>query len=116
MKYVAQASKNTSVLPDKLKDVRTSDDMKAVLRIVAEKEDFARQLAKGILGSTDAAGVNNAFAAIAEAAATAGVQDPEELLRIKLDQQVRKYVGEAILRIGDIKSTFKTAANAATST
>jgi hypothetical protein len=42
MKYVAEASKNTSVLPDLLQDVRTSDDMRSVLRIVAENEELAR--------------------------------------------------------------------------
>jgi hypothetical protein len=44
MKYVAQASKNTSALPELLKDARTTDDMKAVLRIIGEEgnEEFAR--------------------------------------------------------------------------
>jgi hypothetical protein len=46
MKYVKQASKNTSKLPKLLEDARTTDDMKAVLRIVSEEgnEDLARKL------------------------------------------------------------------------
>jgi hypothetical protein len=44
MKYVAQASKNTSALPDLLKDARTTEDMKSVLRIISEEgnEELAR--------------------------------------------------------------------------
>jgi hypothetical protein len=44
MKYVAQATKNTSPLPALLANSKTSDDMKAVLRIVSEEgnEDLAR--------------------------------------------------------------------------
>lgn len=44
MKYVAQASKNTSPLPDLLAESATTEDMKAVLRIIGEEgnEDLAR--------------------------------------------------------------------------
>jgi hypothetical protein len=53
MKYVAQASKNTSPLPDLLKDSRTTDDIKAVLRIVSTEgnEEYALKLARKILAS-----------------------------------------------------------------
>lgn len=44
MKYVAQASKNTSPLPELLAESKTTDDIKEVLRIVADEgnEDLAR--------------------------------------------------------------------------
>jgi len=114
MKYVAQASKNTSPLPALLVDSNTTDDMKAVLRMVADPEnaDLARALAKAILSSTTAGEVAAAFAAAAEAAASAGVQDPEELLKIKLDAQVNKFVGSAALSLGDVVSTFMNEAGA----
>jgi hypothetical protein len=44
MKYVAQATKNTSTLPQVLSEARTSDEMESVLRIIREEgnEDLAR--------------------------------------------------------------------------
>jgi hypothetical protein len=44
MKYVAQATKNTSTLPEVLSEARTSDEMESVLRIIREEgnEDLAR--------------------------------------------------------------------------
>lgn len=47
MKYVAQASKNTSPLPDLLAESKTTKDIKDVLALVADPENgaLARQLA-----------------------------------------------------------------------
>jgi len=44
MKYVGQASKNTSPLPELLAESKTTDDIKEVLRIIADEgnEDLAR--------------------------------------------------------------------------
>jgi hypothetical protein len=117
MKYVGQASKNTSPLPELLAESKTTEDIKAVLRIVSEEgnEDLARQLAKEILASTTAEGVGNAFSKIAEAAASAGVQDPEELLNIKLNALAKKFVANADLNLGGVKSAFIKAAREANS-
>jgi hypothetical protein len=68
MKYVVEASKNTSPLPGLLADAKTTDDMTAVLRMVADpaNKDLARALAAGILASETAAGVGAVFSLIAE--------------------------------------------------
>lgn len=117
MKYVAEASKNTSPLPDLLAESSSTDEITRVLRIVAEEgnEDYARQLAQAILASETAEGVNNAFASIAEQAESAGVQDPEELLRIKLNSTASRFVGEVGMRLGAIKKTFNDESTRATS-
>lgn len=106
MKYVALASKNTSPLPALLEDARTTDDILSVLRIIKEDKDLARSLSKTILASTKAEEVANAFADIAEKAATAGIEDPELILFAKLDSQVKKFVMNADLQLSDVKSIF----------
>jgi hypothetical protein len=116
MKLVATASKNTSTLPNALKESRTSDTMKAVLRIVESDKNLARKLAKEILASTNANDVANAFSSIKEIADSAGVQDPEELLKLKLVAMANKFIARADLAIGGIKLTFSDAAEAANST
>jgi cell pole-organizing protein PopZ len=118
MKYVAQATKNTSKLPGILGEAATSDDMKQVLEKIREKDDedqyvnldMARELSKNILASTSADQVADAFNAIFEKIASAGKTDPEELLQIKLTSQVNKFVTRAGLRFGEIKAEFITAA------
>jgi cell pole-organizing protein PopZ len=118
MKYVAQATKNTSKLPGILAEAATSDDMKTVLEKIREKDDedqyvnldMARELSKNILASTSADQVADAFNAIFERIATTGKTDPEELLQIKLTSQVGKFVTRAGLRFGEIKAEFITAA------
>lgn len=47
-------------------------------------------------------------------AAQAGVQDPEELLQIKLQGNVNKFVNRAQLRFGEIKAVYIEEADAAT--
>jgi hypothetical protein len=108
MKYVAQASKNTSPLPALLTEARTNDDMKTVLRIIGEpgNEDYARRLARKILASEDATQVGDAFADIYSQTQSAGVQDPEVLLKMKLEALTKKFILQADLRLGEIKSSF----------
>jgi hypothetical protein len=97
MKYLGEATKNTSPLPALLSEARTSEEMDKVLRIIKEEgnEDIARRLSKAILESNTADDVADAFGKIAEEAASAGVQDPEELLKIKLDSSAKKFVTKA---------------------
>jgi hypothetical protein len=65
MTYVNEATENTSPLPDLLKDATETDEMKSVLRIVKDNEDYAQDLAKAILKSKTAEEVGAAFADIA---------------------------------------------------
>lgn len=73
MKYVERASKGTSTLPELLADAKTTDEIRSVLRIVAEDKKLARALAQAILAATSAGEVSAAFIDIAQKAATAGV-------------------------------------------
>lgn len=95
MDEVRFASKGTSPLPDMLEGARTSDEVRSVLRIVAQDAKLARALAKGVLAATNADEVSKAFNDIAFLAATSGVQDPEVILKAKLDSIVTGLVSKA---------------------
>jgi hypothetical protein len=67
-----------------------------------------------LLSAETAADVANLFSLAAQAAASAGVQDPEELLRIRMEGLVNQFITGAELQLGDIKTTFNRSALEAT--
>jgi hypothetical protein len=93
------ASKGTSPLPGLLADARTTAAMKEVLAAVAEddkhddkvhaaREKLRKRFAQALLAATTSDDLAAAFGAVAEAVATAGTDDPEVLLKAKLDRIV----------------------------
>jgi hypothetical protein len=74
---------------------KTDDTTKFVLENL-EKEDFAelgRILAKGILAASDIDGVSQVFSDIKFEMDSAGVADAEEIMRMKIQSSVDKFVG-----------------------
>jgi hypothetical protein len=67
-----------------------------------------------LLSAETADDAANIFARVAEAIESAGVQDPEELLRIKMNGLVNKFINGAEMQLGAIKSTFNKTALEAT--
>lgn len=117
MKYVAQASKNTSPLPGLLAETKDTEDILSVLKLTYGDKgnaDYARRLAKDILASTNADEVAAAFSKIALEEATKDIQDLEELNKKKSENNARKFVSSYAMRLGEIKSTFIEEAGAAT--
>ena len=115
VKYIAKASKNTSPLPALLGESRTDEGMTEVLAIVAEDPKMAELLATALLAAETEDAAAMAFASVREAAATAGTDDPEVLMRAKLDSAVARYVMGGELAMSKIKDVFNQAAAAATS-
>jgi len=114
MELVRAASSGTSDLPDLLADAGTSETMKASLARLAEKPELARELAKQLLAGKTPDDVAAAFSKLSETLAADGVNDPEELLLLKLDALVSQYVDKAELAVSGIKKDYRQAANAAT--
>jgi hypothetical protein len=110
---IGKASKNTSVLPTLLKEARTDATMKKVLGIVAEDEKMAKLLAEELLKATSEDMVADAFAEVAEQAVSQGTNDPEVIMRAKLDALVGKYVMQGEIGMAKIKDTFNNAAEQA---
>jgi hypothetical protein len=114
LRAIDAASKGTSPLPALLADARSSKSMEQVLAAVAEDKKLARKLAKRLLAAQTGDEVAQAFAKIAELVATQGTDDPEELLRAKLDALVSRYVAQGELAVSGIKQAYAKAAEAAT--
>jgi hypothetical protein len=110
---IGKASKNTSVLPTLLKEARTDATMKKVLGIVADDEKMAKLLAEELLKATSEDMVADAFAEVAEQAVSQGTNDPEVIMRAKLDALVGKYVMQGEIGMAKIKDTFNNAAEQA---
>jgi hypothetical protein len=110
---IKSATKGTSPLPALLADAKTNKDMQNVLKLASEDDELARGLAELLLASKTGKEVAAAFAAIALESATSGTDDPEVLLKAKLDSLISVTVGEGELIISEIKGAFFKAAQAA---
>lgn len=113
VRFIKDASKNTSPLPELMGEARTDDTMKDVLGYVADDKKLAKQLAKALLDAKTEAEAAAAFAEIWEANATQGTEDPEVIMRAKLSTLIKKYVMGGELAIAKIKDQFNKNAQAA---
>lgn len=114
VKFIEKASKGTSPLPALLKEARTDDTMLSVLQLVADNKKMAKLLATQLLAATTEEQAAVAFALIKEAAVTEGTDDPEVIMRAKLDSLVSKYVMSGEMAMAKIKDAFNRAAEGAT--
>jgi hypothetical protein len=87
--------------------------MKNVLKVVAEDKKLARQLAKKLLAAQTGDAALQAFAVIKEKSITQGTDDPEVVLRAKLDSLVSQFVARGELAVSEIKSAYNDAAGKA---
>jgi len=113
VKFIEKASKGTSPLPALLKDARTNDVVADVLHIVSEDPKMAKLLATELLAATSEDAAASAFANVAQAFVTQGTDDPEVIMRAKLDALVSKYVVGGELAMSKIKDRFNKASEAA---
>jgi hypothetical protein len=120
MKQVAKAllaaTKGTSTAAKDIAESRTNEDAKAVLELVAKDKKAAKLLAAGLLDAKDAEAIAEAFAAVKQEIATAGSEDPEVIMRAKVDSVVSKYVMRGEIAMSKIKDTFNKAAQGAQNT
>jgi hypothetical protein len=114
MAFVATASKNTSPLPGLLGEARTDEGVQEVLGIAAEDPKMAKLLAQGLLEAETEDEAAAAFAAVKEASVTAGTDDPEVIMRARLDSVVARFVMGGELAMASIKDQFNRDAAAAT--
>ena len=111
--YIAKASANTSPLPALLAEARTDEGMAQVLEVVSQDPKMAKLLATELLKAKTEDAAAAAFAHVAEIAITAGTDDPEVIMRAKLDSLVSKYVMGGEMAMAKIKEQFNKAAAAA---
>lgn len=114
VRFIAKASKNTSPLPELLGEARTDEGMQEVLAIVAEDYKMAELLATELLAAQTEDAAASAFAKVREASVTAGTDDPEVIMRAKLDSVVARYVMGGEMAMASIKDQFNKDAAAAT--
>jgi len=114
VKFIEVASKGTSPLPALLGEARTDDSMKEVLDIVSEDKKMAKLLAQLLLAATSEDQAAGAFAEVHQASVMQGTNDPEVLMKAKLDGTVARYVMQGELAMSKIKDAFNRQADAAT--
>jgi hypothetical protein len=114
---INEASNKTSKVPKILKKAKFSDVMKAVLKSLADNDEYAEELAKGLLAAKTGKEVSGAFGKIKELIDAEGVDssDAEALLNIKLANMMQGFIENAGFDISEIKTAFDEAAAAATS-
>lgn len=93
-----------------MKNARTDDNIKKVLKVVSEDDKMAKLLAEELLKAKTEDAAAAAFAKVAELAITAGTDDPEVIMLAKLDGLVSKYVIGGEMAMSKIKDAFNKAA------
>jgi len=116
IRFIEKASKGTSPLPELLKAARTNDVVADVLKLVAEDPKMAKLLAQELLAAASEEDAASAFAKVAQAAVESKTDDPEVIMRAKLDALVAKYVVGGELAMSKIKDRFNKSADAAQTT
>lgn len=94
-------------------EARTDEGMAQVLEVVSQDPKMAKLLATELLKAKTEDAAAAAFAHVAEIAITAGTDDPEVIMRAKLDSLVSKYVMGGEMAMAKIKEQFNKAAAAA---
>jgi hypothetical protein len=114
--FIKDASKNTSPLPDLMGQSRTDDTMLEVFNLVSEDKKLAKKLAEKLLAAKTESDAAAAFADIRQESVTQGTDDPEVIMRAKLDGLVAKYVMGGELAMAAIKDQFNKNASGAQTT
>lgn len=100
-------------MPALLAEARTDEGVTQVLELVKTDPKMAKLLATELLAAKTEDAAAAAFAHVAEIAITAGTDDPEVIMRAKIDSIVSKYVMGGEMAMAKIKEAFNKAASAA---
>lgn len=93
-----------------LSKARTSEDMKQTLQLCRKDKELAYSLAQELIDAKDAEAIADAFAAVAQEAATKDTEDPEAIMKAKVKGMISKAVMGGELRMSKIKDSFLRAA------
>ena len=79
-----------------------------------ENPDRALQLAQKLLNAKTEEEATSAFTDILDELNTEGIEDPEELLKAKLESQMNTYAAKVGIKLAGFKRNFKLASRKAT--